>query len=166
MRDSRNETIIESAWCGPPFNEPENSWEALVIASTVLFFVLPNVLLLTLYLRIARTLQNSGRLRRCASAENGTCCQVEKTQVQSRQVVIRMLGNYIHPSKCDINRNSSWIFYYWVTFPAQRSIDTTSIDNIEKINYGRFDRLVANILNHYSSSSIVCHLHVILGWFD
>ena len=93
VRNNRNETIIESAWCGPPFNEPENSWEVLVITSTVLFFVLPNIVLLTLYLHIARTLQNSGRLRRCASAENGTCCKVEKAQVQSRQVVIRMLGN-------------------------------------------------------------------------
>ena len=94
FRDSSNETIEESAWCGPPFNEPETSWEALVMASTILFFVMPTLLLLVLYLRIARTLQHSGRLQRCASSEAGKRCEVERTQVQSRRVVIRMLGQW------------------------------------------------------------------------
>ena len=92
LLDEMNETITESAWCGPPFNDPQTSWEALVTASTVIFFILPTLLLFVLYLRIAQVLENSKKLRRCASTDTGKRCDMDRTQVQSRRVVIRMLG--------------------------------------------------------------------------
>jgi len=120
VRNNRNETIAESAWCGPPFNEPDMSWEALVIASTVLFFVLPNILLFTLYLRIARTLQLSGLLRRCASAETGNSCRVEKTQIQSRQVVIRMLVAVVLAFfVCWLPFNMQRLLFFYVTLYSE-----------------------------------------------
>lgn len=91
-RDPSNMTIKESAWCGPPFNGPSRSLEVLVIWSTVFFYVLPTLLLLVLYLRIALVLEHSAQLQRCASAEGGKSCEVERTQIQSRRVVVRMLG--------------------------------------------------------------------------
>ena len=84
--------IQEACWCGIPFADPD--WKLLLLMplSTLFFFVIPMSLILVLYLNIALALRRSGSLRRCASSEAGHGCEAERSQVQCRKMVVRMLG--------------------------------------------------------------------------
>ncbi|GAB6029654.1 hypothetical protein CHUAL_005388 [Chamberlinius hualienensis] len=101
--------IINSAWCGLPFHEPNDNWEALIVGSTIVFFVVPMTIIIVLYIRIALTLHSSGSLKRCASAEAGKRCEAERCQIQSRRLVVRMLVAVVVA-----------FFICWAPFHAQR----------------------------------------------
>ncbi|XP_035705429.1 pyrokinin-1 receptor-like isoform X2 [Folsomia candida] len=71
--DPHNNTMLESAWCGVPFDKPDLSCQILMLLSTMLFFVAPMTLILILYLRIALVLHRSSRngsLRRCCATQH------------------------------------------------------------------------------------------------
>ncbi|XP_022695314.1 pyrokinin-1 receptor-like isoform X1 [Varroa jacobsoni] len=105
------EPIRASAWCGFPFNQPDNSWEFLLLCSTFVFFVAPISIIMVLYLRIAVALNKTLKmqLQRSYGASGGFCvgragpvasdCSSryhrhdgERSKMQSRRVVVRMLA--------------------------------------------------------------------------
>lgn len=73
VQDKWNRTMIESAWCGIPFDKPDISSQLLMVISSCIFFVAPMTLILILYLRIALVLHRSSRnrsLRRCCASHH------------------------------------------------------------------------------------------------
>lgn len=90
--DNHDEQIPGSAWCGFPFNDPEHSWEILMLCSTFLFFVVPMSMITALYVRIALALHESTNLHRSTSESTQCRSERERSKAQSRRVVIRMLG--------------------------------------------------------------------------
>lgn len=90
-----NVEILESAWCGFPFNAPAEAWEILMLCSTFLFFVVPFSLITVLYVRIGLALHQSTHLHRSTSESTQCRSERERSKAQSRRVVIRMLGKYV-----------------------------------------------------------------------
>ncbi|GIY64902.1 neuropeptides capa receptor [Caerostris darwini] len=84
------EELMESAWCGFPFNDPNKHWETLMLCSTVLFFVVPMVLMTVLYSRISITLyraRNQFGIETAGEDRNDG----HRARIRSRMAVIKML---------------------------------------------------------------------------
>ncbi|GFT59319.1 neuropeptides capa receptor [Nephila pilipes] len=84
------EQIMESAWCGFPFNDPNRKWETLMLCSTFLFFVVPMTLISVLYFRISLTLYRARNLYRIGTAGEERS-DGQRARIRSRMVVIKML---------------------------------------------------------------------------
>lgn len=88
-----NSPLFESAWCGLPFNEPDRTWESIMLASTIIFFMIPLTLLSLLYYRIAKTLKATTKLDPLNHPDLHLADQRTSRKImQSRKIVIRMLG--------------------------------------------------------------------------
>ncbi|GIY85584.1 hypothetical protein CDAR_205291 [Caerostris darwini] len=84
------EQLMESAWCGFPFNNPNKHWETLMLCSTFLFFVVPMTFITVLYFRISLTLyraRNQFGIERAGEERNDG----HRARIRSRMVVIKML---------------------------------------------------------------------------
>lgn len=91
-----SESVEDSAWCGLPYNEPDKRWELVMLSSTVVFFLIPLLLISCLYYRIARKLHKATRLDSLTHSEMQlTDHATSRKIVQSRKIVIRMLGEMI-----------------------------------------------------------------------
>lgn len=86
--------LLESAWCGLPYNEPDKRWELVMLSSTVLFFLIPLAIISLLYYQIARKLKKATRLDSFNQSDiQLTDHATSRKIIQSRKIVIRMLGN-------------------------------------------------------------------------
>ena len=91
-----SELLNDSAWCGLPYNEPDKRWELVMLASTVLFFLIPLVLISCLYFRIGRKLHKATQLDSLIHSEMQLADHASsRKMVQSRKIVIRMLGKIV-----------------------------------------------------------------------
>ncbi|GIY70023.1 neuropeptides capa receptor [Caerostris extrusa] len=84
------EELMESAWCGFPFNDPNKHWETLMLCSTILFFVVPMVLMTVLYSRISITLyraRNQFGIETAGEERN----DAHRARIRSRMAAIKML---------------------------------------------------------------------------
>ncbi|XP_076350574.1 neuromedin-U receptor 2-like isoform X2 [Tachypleus tridentatus] len=134
LKDDNKNILLESAWCGFPFHEPDKSWETLMICSTFLFFVVPLTLIIVLYIRITITLHRSRKIHRCTS-EGSTKCQGEgqRTKLQSQRIAIRLLAAVVVA-----------FFVCWAPFHAQRllfvfvSLYSEWTDTLRKVNHYLF----------------------------
>lgn len=87
--------LYESAWCGLPFNEPQRTWETIMLSSTIIFFIIPLMLITLLYYRIARTLKKATKLDPFNHPDLHLADQRTSRKImQSRKIVIRMLGTF------------------------------------------------------------------------
>ncbi|KFM79479.1 Neuropeptides capa receptor, partial [Stegodyphus mimosarum] len=125
--------IEESAWCGFPFNDPDRSWETLMLCSTFLFFVAPISLITALYVRIALALHQSRNLHRSTSESAQCRAERERSKARSRRMVVRMLVAVVIA-----------FFVCWAPFHAQRllflyvSLYSTWTDTLRLINQNLF----------------------------
>ncbi|XP_022254745.1 neuromedin-B receptor-like isoform X2 [Limulus polyphemus] len=134
LKDDNKKLLLESAWCGFPFHEPDKSWETLMVCSTFLFFVVPLTLIIVLYIRITITLHRSRKIHRCTS-EGSTKCQGEghRMKLQSQRIAIRLLAAVVVA-----------FFVCWAPFHAQRllfvfvSLYSEWTDNLRKVNHYLF----------------------------
>ncbi|XP_043208827.1 neuromedin-U receptor 1-like, partial [Amphibalanus amphitrite] len=138
--------IQEASWCGISFADPD--WKLLLLMplSTLFFFVIPMALILVLYLNIALALRRSGSLRRCASSEAGNSCEAERSQVQCRRMVVRMLVAVVIV-----------FFLCWAPFHAQRLLftygtvwDNWTSETLRTVNEWIF--YVAGVLYYFNSA--------------
>lgn len=87
--------LYESAWCGLPFNAPHRIWETIMLTSTILFFMIPLVIITLFYYLIARTLKKASRLDPFNNPDLHLADQRSSRKIiQSRKIVIRLLGKY------------------------------------------------------------------------
>ncbi|XP_013777385.1 neuropeptides capa receptor-like [Limulus polyphemus] len=134
LKDENKNPLLESAWCGFPFHEPDKSWETLMVCSTFLFFVVPITLIIVLYARIAMTLYRSRKMHRCTS-EGSTSCQEEgeRTKIQSQKIAIRLLAAVVVA-----------FIVCWAPFHAQRllfvfvSLYSKWTETLRKVNHYLF----------------------------
>ncbi|XP_015788297.1 neuromedin-U receptor 2-like [Tetranychus urticae] len=87
-----DEPLIESAWCGLPFNDPDRTWETIMLTSTIIFFIFPLLIICLLYYFIAITLKKATRLDPIGNIDihlNDQRCS--RKIMQSRKIVIRLL---------------------------------------------------------------------------
>ncbi|XP_053207205.1 neuromedin-U receptor 2-like [Panonychus citri] len=81
-----------SAWCGLPFNDPDRTWETIMLSSTIIFFIFPLLIICLLYYFIAITLKKATRLDPISNIDlhlNDQRCS--RKIMQSRKIVIRLL---------------------------------------------------------------------------
>jgi hypothetical protein len=85
--------LYESAWCGLPFNDPDRTWETIMLSSTIIFFLIPLSIITLLYYRIARKLKKATKLDPFNHPDLHLADQRTSRKImQSRKIVIRMLG--------------------------------------------------------------------------
>lgn len=84
--------LKQSAWCGLAYNEPDKRWELIMLSSTVAFFLIPLIIISLLYYIIARKLKQATRLDAFQSDMQLTDHATSRKLIQSRKIVIRMLG--------------------------------------------------------------------------
>ncbi|XP_028969157.1 neuromedin-U receptor 2 [Galendromus occidentalis] len=84
LKYDSNKPIAASAWCGLPFNEPNRSWEILLLCSTFVFFVAPLSIILVLYLRIGLALHRTLKVSRPESHYGASDYSAGPHQCQSR----------------------------------------------------------------------------------
>lgn len=89
-----SQRLVDSAWCGLAFNEPDKRAELVVFLSTFVFFIIPLVLISYLYFKIARKLKKATRLDSYSDMQL-TDHATSRKIIQSRKIVIRMLGKSI-----------------------------------------------------------------------
>ncbi|KAG1674192.1 Neuropeptides capa receptor [Nymphon striatum] len=143
LRDPNGNLIEKSKWCGFPYNDPQKHWESLIIASTLLFFVIPMSIISILYFRIALVLHRSG----CLSRSNTTGRFQRKcgARTQSRRAVIRMLCAVVIA-----------FFICWAPYHTQRilfvyvSIYGTWTDYLRQVNEKLF--IIAGVLYYFNSA--------------
>ncbi|TRY79836.1 hypothetical protein TCAL_10918 [Tigriopus californicus] len=88
-------SIPESAWCAIPFQDMSKAKIPLImmIVTTLLFFVMPFIVVTTLYCRIGKSMKSSCSLTSCTCRGSVDCsvCDAEQRGHKSRKTVIRML---------------------------------------------------------------------------
>lgn len=90
-----NQPLAQSAWCGLPYNEPDKLWELVMLSSTVIFFLIPLVIISFLYYQIARKLKKATKLDPSNQSDmHLTDHATSRKIIQSRKMVIRMLGEF------------------------------------------------------------------------
>ncbi|KAJ6218076.1 hypothetical protein RDWZM_009233 [Blomia tropicalis] len=89
----QSEPLMQSAWCGLPYNEPDKRWELVMLSSTIAFFLIPLAVISCLYYQIARKLKQATLLDSFTHSDiHLTDHATSRKIVQSRKIVIRMLG--------------------------------------------------------------------------
>ena len=88
-----HQKLLDSAWCGMAYNEPDKRWEFYLLSSTVIFFLIPLMLISFLYFKIASKLKKATRLDSYSNMQL-TDQMTSRKIVQSRKIVIRMLGEH------------------------------------------------------------------------
>ncbi|XP_027201251.2 neuromedin-U receptor 2-like isoform X1 [Dermatophagoides pteronyssinus] len=98
--------IKQSAWCGLAYNVPDKRWELIMLSSTIIFFLIPLLIISCLYYKIAKKLKKTIKLDynfnlQQSSLSNDYYGQQQQQQlndhlqsrkiIQSRRIVIRML---------------------------------------------------------------------------
>lgn len=119
-----DEPLIESAWCGLPFNDPDRTWETIMLTSTIIFFIFPLLIICLLYYFIAITLKKATRLDPIGNIDihlNDQRCS--RKIMQSRKIVIRLLGKFCANSKCLVIS----MFSYFTRIIASQNIETFQI---------------------------------------
>lgn len=111
--------LKQSAWCGLAYNEPDKRWELIMLLSTIIFFLIPLIIITYLYYKIAKKLKKATKLDNMNSHyyqhqnQNQNHYQhhhqhqhqsdigqlndhvISRKIIQSRRIVIRMLGMYL-----------------------------------------------------------------------
>nr|XP_046908755.1 neuromedin-U receptor 2-like [Dermatophagoides farinae] len=54
--------LKQSAWCGLAYNEPDKRWELIMLLSTIIFFLIPLIIITYLYYKIAKKLKKATKL--------------------------------------------------------------------------------------------------------
>lgn len=103
----KQKLIKQSAWCGLAYNVPDKRWELIMLSSTIIFFLIPLLIISCLYYKIAKKLKKTIKLDynfnlQQSSLSNDYYGQQQQQQlndhlqsrkiIQSRRIVIRMLG--------------------------------------------------------------------------
>ncbi|XP_054724247.1 neuromedin-U receptor 2-like [Uloborus diversus] len=89
LKVNRKTLLDESAWCGFPFNDPKKEWEMLMLCSTILFFVVPMVVITGIYVRISLVLYRARNLYEDDAGVPRN--EAYRRRIRSRRTVIRML---------------------------------------------------------------------------
>lgn len=90
-----NVPLEASGWCGLPYNEPDKRWELVMLSSTVIFFLIPLIIISFLYYQIARKLKKATKLDSSHQSDiHLTDHATSRKIIQSRKIVIRMLGKF------------------------------------------------------------------------
>ncbi|KAH9412874.1 neuromedin U receptor [Dermatophagoides pteronyssinus] len=102
----KQKLIKQSAWCGLAYNVPDKRWELIMLSSTIIFFLIPLLIISCLYYKIAKKLKKTIKLDynfnlQQSSLSNDYYGQQQQQQlndhlqsrkiIQSRRIVIRML---------------------------------------------------------------------------
>lgn len=82
--------LLESAWCGLPFNAPNRVWQNFMVMSTVAFFIIPLIVITLLYSLIGRTLRRANRIPNPDFQLTDQCSS--RKIMKSRTIVVRLLG--------------------------------------------------------------------------
>lgn len=104
-----NDRIVEeSAWCSIPFNEEPSGSLYMMLGSTIIYFIVPMVVVTMLYTRIGLALHRS-KMKRSASTGGEEEGPAEKNLSQGKKTVIKMLVVVV-----------SSFFFCWSPFHSQR----------------------------------------------
>ncbi|XP_042908808.1 neuropeptides capa receptor-like [Parasteatoda tepidariorum] len=101
--------VEEASWCGLSFVEGNEVWIYAMGFSTIVFFIIPFVLIIVMYVFIWLALRRSHRMHRSTSESAQCRLERERSKAQSRRVVIRMLVAVV-----------AGFFLCWAPFHAQR----------------------------------------------
>lgn len=82
--------LLESAWCGLPFNAPSRHWQNYMVMSSVAFFIIPLTVITLLYSLIGRTLRRANRIPNPDFQLTDQCSS--RKIMKSRTIVVRLLG--------------------------------------------------------------------------
>lgn len=92
LTDLNGQILTQSAWCGLPFNSPNQSWEKFMIMSTVAFFIIPLIVMTLLYSLIGQTLRRANRI---PNPDFQLTDQSSSRKImKSRTIVVRLLGEF------------------------------------------------------------------------